>query len=145
MLVESAQVVEVSGPEVLIRTVRRNACAGCRVSSGCGQKLLVEAGDPGAVEVLASNPRQLVLQPGDQVAVGIEERSFLQASVALYLLPLCLLIGTAMTAQWFGAAEPLVIVLSMLGLAGGFWVVRRWGQQSDSQCRLQPQILNLQH
>lgn len=143
MLTESAQVVAVEADSVLVETVRQSACSSCRSQAGCGQKLLAEVGQGQSFEIQVSNPLQLVVQVGDTVELGVEEASFLQASFMVYLLPLVGLVLSALLADGFGAAEPVVIILALSGLGLGFVGVRWWGRRDRQQCRYQPQILRL--
>ena len=142
MLTESGRVVDVGPSGVWVETIRQSACSGCRSQSGCGQKLLAEVGQGQRFEIKAANPLRLVLQPGDKVELGIEEASFLQASVMVYLLPLLGLIVAAVLADTLGATEPLVISAGVSGLLLVFWVVR-WRTARAQQCRFLPQILKV--
>ena len=141
MLEERAQVVEPSGGEVLVETIRQSACTACSASKGCGQKLLGDIGRGARFRVVARNPRGLILQQGDSVVLGLEESSFLSASLMVYLLPLLTMMLLALLADGGGLAEPLVVLAGALGLAGGLWGARRWGARSTTGCRYQPEVL----
>lgn len=141
MLEERALVIEVKGAGVLVETVRQSACASCSASKGCGQKLLSDLGQGARFQVLARNPRSLILQQGDSVVLGLEESSFLTASLMLYLLPLFAMMVLALVADWAALPEPLVILAGLGGLLGGLLVVRRWSAGVESGCRYQPEIL----
>lgn len=143
MLTEQAQVVAVEAEGVRVETVRRSACSSCQSKSVCGQKLLAEIGQGQRFEIVSSNPQGLALQPGDVVELGVEEASFLQASMMIYLLPLLGLILLSAVATSAGAAELVVVLAGMLGLLLGFVVVRGWSRRGRQQCRYQPQILRL--
>lgn len=142
MLTENGRVIDVGSDGVRIETVRQNACSGCRSQTGCGQKMLAEIGQGQRFEIKAANPLRLILQSGDKVELGIEEASFLQASIMVYLLPLLGLIVAAVLADTLGATEPLVISAGVFGLLLVFWLVR-WRTAQDQQCRYQPQILRV--
>ncbi len=143
MLTEQAQVVSVAAEGVRVETVRRSACSSCQSKSTCGQKLLAEIGQGQRFEIVSANPQGLVLQPGDIVELGVEEASFLQASMMIYMLPLFGLIVLSAVATAAGAAELIVILAGLSGLLLGFVVVRGWSRRGQQQCRYQPQILRL--
>jgi sigma-E factor negative regulatory protein RseC len=143
MLTENARVVAIDTEGVRVETLRQSACSSCRSQAGCGQKLLAEAGQGQPFEILAGNPLKLVVRVGDAVELGLEEASFLQASLMVYLLPLLGLVLSALIVDSLGAAEPLVIAAAVLGLCLGFFAVRWWGARDRQQCRYQPQILRL--
>lgn len=145
MLIEQAQVVAVEFDGVRVETVRRSGCAGCQAKSGCGQKLLAEIGQGQRFEILSGNPRQLLLQPGDIVEIGVEEAAFLQASMMVYLLPLLGLILMSAVASVSGAVESVIVLAGLLGLLFGFVIVRRWNRGNRQGCRYQPQILFLKN
>ncbi len=145
MLTESARVIAIEADGVRVETVRQSACSSCRSQAGCGQKLLAELGQGQRFEISVSNPRQLIIQPGDTVELGVEEVSFLQASFMVYLLPIVGLVLLALLADSLGAAEPLVIIAALVGLGLGFVAVRWWGGRDPQQCRYQPQIVSLKN
>jgi len=141
MLEERAQVVETAGQDVLVETIRQSACASCNASKGCGQKLLSEIGQGERFRVLARNPQGYVLQQGDNVVLGLEEASFLSASVMVYLMPLIAMMMLALLADLMQLSEPLVALSGAVGLGGGLLVVRRWGAKAESGCRYRPEVL----
>ena len=141
MLTEQAQVVAIEGDRVRVATARQSACDSCRSQAGCGQKLLAGIGRGQRFEIVVENPQRLILQPGDQVELGIEEASFLQASVMVYLVPLLMMVMVAFAAEFVAVPEIGVIGLAVVGLAAGFVVVKRWSGSRAGQCRYQPRIL----
>lgn len=143
MLTEQAQVVALEPEGVRVETIRRSACSSCRSQSGCGQKLLAEIGQGQRFQIVSGNPHQLLLQPGDIVELGVDESSFLQASVMIYLLPLLGLILSSAMADAAGAVESMVVLAGLSGLMLGFVIVRWWSRRDRQQCRYQPQILRL--
>ncbi|RDE22695.1 hypothetical protein DV711_08945 [Motiliproteus coralliicola] len=144
MLTEQAEVVEVTDEGVRVETVRRSACDSCRSQSGCGQKLLAELGQAQRFQILVANPKQFTLKPGDRIELGIEESSFLQASLITYLLPLFGLVLFALLGQGMGLAEPLQIAMGFAGLLIGFIGVRYWDRGERQGCQLQPKIVGKQ-
>ncbi|MEH6469818.1 MAG: SoxR reducing system RseC family protein [Halopseudomonas sp.] len=145
MLTEQGQVIAIEPDGVRVETVRQSGCSSCRSKSVCGQKLLAEIGQGQRFQVLSSNPQQLILQPGDVVELGVEEASFLQASLMVYLMPLLGLVLASMVADALGAVESMVVACGVLGLLLGFAGVRWWSRRDRQSCRFQPQILGLKN
>lgn len=68
-----------------------STCGRCEAVGGCGAVILAR--------VLCSKPREyrvvnaIAARPGDKVTIGIAEDVLLKSSLAIYLVPLLLLIG----------------------------------------------------
>lgn len=140
MIEETGEVVAVSEEGVLVQTVRQSACSSCSAAKGCGQKLLASVGQGQRFEVLAENPLKLTLQTGDQVVLGLAETALVKASMLAYLLPLVLLAVFAGVAEWLGAAESMVILFALVGLAAGL-LGMKWMVSGSSCNQYQPQVL----
>ncbi len=141
MIEESGKVIAVTADGVLVETVRQSACNSCRAAKGCGQKLLASVGQGQRFEVLADNPRNLILQAGDQVVLGLAEGAFLKASALAYLLPLVVMIVAAVVAELSGQPEAVVAVAGLLGLALGFGCLKWLVVPGGDQCQFNPEIL----
>lgn len=142
MLEESGEVLAIVDDGVLVQTIRQSACSSCSAAKGCGQKMLASVGQGQRFEVLADNPLHLTLQAGDQVTLGLAETALLKASMLAYMLPLFLLVIFAALAQWFGAAEPIVILVAIVGLVAGL-LMTKWQVNTAASEEYQPQILRL--
>ena len=90
MIEETAQVVRVDGADVWVETRRRSTCSGCAAEKGCGTAALskVLGNRRTLVRVLADMP----LRVGDQVVIGIAEQALVRGSLAVYAVPLLLLL-----------------------------------------------------
>lgn len=144
MIEEITRVVAVAGATVTIEADRQSACAQCQNQSGCGQKALAEWASRRVVNIDADNPYQVPVQVGDKVVVGLEEHSFLTASVGLYLLPISLMMFMAGVAH-YGAmlAEGYVILSALAGLLVGFMAARLLSNHWAKQSRYRPIVLRL--
>ncbi len=142
MIEETGRVLEVRSNGVMVETIRQSACSSCSAAKGCGQKMLASVGQGQRFEVLASNPRRLIIDAGDQVVLGLAESALLKASMLAYLFPLIAMIVLAGAGELAGMADPWVALLGGLGLFAGLLLVKSWVKQnSDSHCQYHPQIL----
>jgi sigma-E factor negative regulatory protein RseC len=121
MIVEEATVVDRNGDTLWIETRRQSACGACGHGSGCGSALL--GGQLGGL--LGKSLNRLAIDArggihaGDRVLIGIPDALLVRASLAAYVLPLLTLVSAAGIAQWLGAADVLVAVVGIFGLAAG--------------------------
>lgn len=142
MIEETGRVLEVRSGGVMVETIRQSACSSCSAAKGCGQKMLASVGQGQSFEVLATNPRQLMINSGDQVVLGLAETALLKASMLAYLLPLLTMIALAGIGDLSGMADPWVAVLGGLGLFAGLLLVKSWVKQNSvSRCQYHPEIL----
>ncbi len=124
MIEEQGRVVDIDPEGVWIEVEKHSACASCNARSGCGQRLLAERSAGQQVVICVDNPELLAVSVDDRVVVGIAEGAFMKASLALYLLPLLLLFLVSALADLSGAAEGVIILAGLAGLAAGLGLVR---------------------
>lgn len=127
MLEEAAQVVRINEDGVWVETQRTSTCSGCAAEKGCGTATLskVLGNRRTLVRVLSNTP----LDVGDQVVIGIREQALVRGSLAVYAVPLLLLLAGAVLGelgagqQLWSNAELASVLLGLAGLAGGlFWL-----------------------
>jgi sigma-E factor negative regulatory protein RseC len=143
MLQEEAVVVAVEAGSIWVESERTSTCQSCSASKGCGQRVLAEYASQRSERLLIENPLGLTAQVGDRVSVGIEEGSFLQASVLLYTLPLVLLFLGGYLGSFYGTSELPAVAGSFAGLAAGLLLARGVGQRLARSCRYQPILMNI--
>lgn len=140
MITESGRVVAMAGDQIWVQTISVSACQSCSARSGCGQRALAAVSSGRANQVLVDNT--LGARVGDEVEVGLDEQSLLRASVALYGLPLVLMLFGCLLGHSVSESSDLAAILGALaGLGLGFWVVRRW--QSGAGDRYQPHLVRV--
>ncbi|VAW79367.1 Sigma factor RpoE regulatory protein RseC [hydrothermal vent metagenome] len=145
MLEESARVVEVKPGEIWVETQRRSTCGSCSVNKGCGTAAISRALGKrrSIVRVLAKMP----LQAGDEVVIGIREQAFIKGSLAVYAVPLVLLLLGSLLgelgAQRFlwQSAEAASVTLGLSGFAAGLFWLRRFTRQIRNDSNYQPVVL----
>jgi sigma-E factor negative regulatory protein RseC len=139
MIEERALVVAVGKGEAWVETQRRSACGACSASVSCGTATLAKVLGKrrSQVRVLATMP----LRAGDEVMIGIEENALVKGSLAVYLVPLLLMVGGALAGEIITQTEGLTILFSMLGLLGGLAWLRTFTRSIRTDTRFQPVVL----
>lgn len=123
-----------------IEARRQSACAACAADKGCGTAVLARVLGQRSVRVRALNT--LVLEPGDEVVVGLKEGALLRGSLLVYLLPLVtMLCAAAYGDNQFPQQEALSIVLGGAGLLAGFAGLYWRSREIRDDARYQPIVL----
>jgi sigma-E factor negative regulatory protein RseC len=81
------------------------------------------------------------LRAGDEVMIGIEENALVKGSLAVYMVPLLLMLCGALAGELIMHREGLAIVFSMLGLLGGLAWLRAFTRDIRTDSRFQPVVL----
>ena len=145
MIEETAQVVRVDSSGVWVATERRSTCSSCSVQKGCGTATLsrVLGQRRALVRVLADQH----LSAGDQVVIAIDERAVVRGSLAVYAVPVALLLLGALLGE-LGAQQGLwqsgelgSIGLGLSGLAAGLFWLRRFTRSIENNSHYQPVVL----
>jgi len=140
MIEESGRVIAVKGDEVWIETIRTSSCSACSARSGCGQGLLAKVKDGTRSHIQLRTDLKLAVD--DEVILGLPEQAFIRSSFLAYGLPMLMLIAAVLLAERvFALTEPWIILSALLGLAGGFVVVRLISQLSAARGDFQPVII----
>ncbi len=145
MIEETAVVSAVENGYAWVETQRKSACAACNLNKGCGTSVLAKVlgGKRSRLRVLNRH----ALKPGDVVVIGLEETALVRGSLALYAFPLlAMFIGAGlgfaifhgMDAQYSDGWQAL---FSLAGLAGGFFLLRRFTAAWHRSRRYQPVVL----
>ena len=148
MLEETAQVVRIKGDEVWVETQRRSSCASCSAEKGCGTATLskVLGNRRNVVRVLSAIP----LGVGDQVVIGIREEALVRGSLAVYAVPILLLllgglIGELGAKQFIWQnAEFASVTLGISGLIAGLVWLKRFTRRIQNDPNFQPVVLRRQ-
>ncbi|MFW1678438.1 SoxR reducing system RseC family protein [Pontibacter sp. JAM-7] len=143
MIEEHGRVVEVGAAGIWVETTKTSTCAACAAKHGCGQKLLVQASGQKAFVFKVLNPADITVHVDDSVMVGVEEGALLKATLTTYLLPLLLLILSAVAAHLFALPEPVTILIALTGLAFGFLAVRFASQLFFRSTQFQPVLTRI--
>ncbi|WP_271273334.1 SoxR reducing system RseC family protein [Aliamphritea hakodatensis] len=143
MIEETGRVISVNDDNLVVETVKQSSCSTCSSQKNCGQSLLAKVGDGRKLKISVDNPDNLPVKPDDQVVLGVEESTFLSASLLIYLLPLVAMFVLAVCAQMAAYSEPVVIFSALAGLLVGFLAVRLISRRFGRNCRFQPVLLRV--
>ncbi len=148
MLEELARVVRVEGNQAWVETQRRSTCGACSAQRGCGTATLSKlfGNRRNVVRVLSAVP----LRVGEQVVIGIRERALVRGSLAVYAVPILLLLLGGLIGE-LGAdqfiwknAEFASVMLGLLGLVGGLVWLKRFARRIQNDANFQPVVLRKQ-
>lgn len=122
-----------------VKVQRTSACESCSLKSGCGQRLLTKLSSNHCLELDVENT--LNASPGDEVLIAIPEQGLLSASFRIYLLPLLMMLFSAMLMDsLFDASEVWVLFFAVVGLAVGFIWARVFSQKNALNEQFLPKI-----
>ncbi|MBU2113965.1 MAG: SoxR reducing system RseC family protein [Gammaproteobacteria bacterium] len=130
MVEEIATVVATAPGGVWLTTTPVGTCNACQVSSDCGTGIVTKALTPRQSRFFLAT--DLPLLAGEQVRIGVAEQHLVTAALMVYLLPLLLLVGAALSASVAGLAEIWLILLSAVAAGLGFVIARRYDQRQHS-------------
>ena len=147
MIEERAQVIALDAQDVWVETQRRSACGQCAANKGCGTATLSKVLGNKRSQVRTLNPKATQVAVGDEVIIGIQEQALVRGSLVIYTLPLLSmflfgLLGDVLSTQLHMQNPDLLpVILGLLGLALGFFWVRRFSGSIASDERYQPVLL----
>lgn len=129
-----AIVLSLHGGEAEIAPVGGNGCGHCASGNGCGSGKLSQL-------FCSSKPRSFKVgnavnaQVGDEVSVGLPDGVLLRNSILMYVLPLTLMLATALLASGLypEARDGAALLGAVAGLLAGFFVVRQLTKRSGMQ------------
>jgi sigma-E factor negative regulatory protein RseC len=146
MITETARVVAVEEDgHAWVETQRKAACDSCSVQKGCGSGVLSRMFSGKRARLRVVNV--LGAAVGDEVVVGIEDSLLVRSSLAVYLMPLVWLllgaIGGGMVAEVLQPAhvDGISALGGLLGLACGFWWLRRYARAAARDSARQPSLI----
>jgi len=143
MIEQVAHVHAIDQTTVWLETLRRATCDSCT----CGQRLLNQGADTAHSRIELPIPKNMALNVGDEVVLGVHQQAFIKASLLTFAMPLMIMLAFASLAQWWAFSEPVTVVAALFGLSMGLLMLR-WYSQSDSvlsSSQWQPIILRQQY
>lgn len=112
MMIETAKVVSYQEGVAVVQCFAKSSCGGCAAQASCGTKALSAlSGEKRAPQFELAVDQPLAV--GDFVQIGLSEQTLLQSVFWVYVVPLFVLIGTAVVFSQIFTNE-LWIALAML-------------------------------
>lgn len=145
MITEVAIVVAVDEDQTWIETQRKSACGQCSASKGCGTSVLSKVVGSKLSKMKAIN--KINAQVGDEVIVGLTEKSILKGAFMAYFSPLIYLflfsfVGRVISEQLqFNDSELLTIGFAIFGFYIGMRQLQRFSASISEDENYQPVIL----
>lgn len=145
MIEETATVVEVQPDLVCVEVQRRSSCDSCQVKSGCGTSVIQKVVGQKRTRFNIKGAHKF--QIGDTVVLGLEEQALVKGSMAVYFLPLVLLISFAMlgvlVAKQLALSDTdlVSIIFALLGFGLGMTWLKLFSHRIANDKRYQPSIL----
>jgi len=143
MIEERAKVVSVNDNQILVSASRTSACAQCAAKDNCGQSAVSQWAASKMIDIAVNNPSQIALVAGDDVIVGINEQSFIKASLLLYFVPLLVMFVAGGAASWASVYEGGVVMISFAALLASFWAIRIYSKKMSNQSTYQLIVLSV--
>lgn len=146
MIEEVARVIRSEDGFAWVETQRRSSCSSCASKQGCGTGALSKVLGARVQQMKVRNP--VDAKSGDEVILGIEEQALIKSSLAVYLMPLVLMLSAGLLGQWLAPqwlldADTLGMVFALLGLAAGFIWLRLFNRRASGDPRFMAEILRI--
>ncbi len=113
MITEIVEVVKTSKDKITVKFLRKPMCANCKLHFVCGK----ESNDLVDIENTS-----LVLNKGDKVEIGIEEKKSLLISCLIFLVPVALFV--AILVAFNGLGELISFALAVIALFCYYFLMR---------------------
>ncbi|QLB21349.1 transcriptional regulator [Vespertiliibacter pulmonis] len=124
MMIERATVLHYQNGVAIVQCYAKSGCGGCAGETSCGTKALSAlAGEKFAprFEVKVNE----ILRPGDQIELGLAEKSLFFSLFWLYGLPLMVILASSLLfSQWIHN-ELLVALLILVTTAITFFTIKK--------------------
>lgn len=143
MIEEIGVITAVDKDHIWVETEVKTTCGSCEAQENCGTGIVAKAFSPKKEQLILRCSQEA--QVGQRVKLGIQENHLVNASALIYVLPLFVLIASAVGAQ---AALPLLGLTNELWIAGFAFFVTflcfLWIKsimQPNTQQKFQPRLL----
>ena len=123
MIEEIATVIGVEAEGVWVKTQAKTTCGACQQQDSCTSGVVAKALT--SKEPRLFIPTSVVLLPGQQVRIGLNETALTQAALRVYLLPLIVFMLTMALLVHLGANEGMQLLVSLFVSGLSLWLVRR--------------------
>lgn len=112
MIEEIGTITAVDSDHIWVETEIKSTCGACVAKDNCGTGVVAKAFAPKKELLVLRCTKKAIV--GQQVRLGIPENHLLSASALVYLLPLVVLVVSAVSGQW---------LLSQLSISSELWII----------------------
>lgn len=144
MIETEGRVVAVTEDYAEVDCLGSGGCGSCSTAGGCGGEgdgiLGIGARPPARIQVALTG---MPVTAGDKVVVGLPESGYLQASLAVYLLPIAGLFAGAALVAAVGGEDGAMALGGMAGLGIALLGLRRFAHQVTGQDRFRARLVRL--
>ncbi|AKO45454.1 SoxR reducing system RseC family protein [[Haemophilus] ducreyi] len=123
MMVETATVVHYQNGKALVRCSVKTACGNCGAKADCGTQLLSSLVKERVPHFELSVNMPLVA--GDMVKIGLPEQTLLWSIFWIYVVPLMVLIGSAVGFTQLFANELVVVFMMFICTSMTFFSIKK--------------------
>lgn len=142
MLKEKAVVISYEAGIAQVRFQPVKSCSGCGEQQGCGVSALSAlTGEP--THCIFSVPSLMPLKAGQQVEIGLPERSLFVSIFWLYVVPLIVLLASTILSEKLGITEGLRLLVIIISTALSFLLVRFYSNKLHQRTAYQPVLLRV--
>ena len=145
MIEELATVTALDEGHAWVQTQRQSACKSCSAQKGCGTSAVGKVIGQQYTQVRVLNSAQATI--GDLVKVGLPEDMLLKSSMAVYIVPLFLMIVGGVTADTFSVENTIgqwfAVLGALTGLALGAVWLKLYAVKMSSDERFQPIVIQV--
>lgn len=139
MIETRARVVRAGAGVALVEAQQQGSCGHCDTTKGCGKSAMGKlfSARSRQFEVIDS----LGCRVGDEVSIGVQDGALLKGSIAVYMVPMFMLLAGAFLGNRWG--DGASVLCGAIGLAAGFAWARRYSAVNRGNPRFQPYILEI--
>jgi len=143
MITQPARVIEVTNSSYILETLPKSACPRCAAGKGCGGGILAQAFANKTYRMKLTKFEQTDHSVNEMVQIGIDSNGLLWASMALYLLPLMLMIIGAYAVGSFGQySDGFTLSGAIIGVVIGAVIAKRVSRNLIESNITQPFIID---
>lgn len=145
MIEETATVVAVNGNQITVKSTIKSTCHSCNQQDDCGSGQIAKAIPHKALTTCFEN-NSIHLNVGDEVVIGLSEKSVISSALQVYMLPLFAMIIFAAIGQFILVEqqhmhELLALTFAILGGYIGHLLAKTLQHKQQIQSNLQPKLL----
>ena len=145
MIEETATVVAINGNLVTVKSSIKSTCHSCNQQDDCGSGQIAKAIPHKSLTTRFKNSN-FNLNIGDEVVIGLSQKSIISSALQVYMLPLIAMIifaalGQFILVQQHGVHELVALMFAIIGGFLGHFIAKYLQTKQQTQLNLQPKLL----